>query len=91
MGSSAVVVGRVLREDAPQVTFAEDQDAVGVFGSGGADEAFGEAVRPRTSWWDLHGVDPGASQDGVERGGELASAVAHEKPKRRSALVEVHQ
>jgi hypothetical protein len=35
-------------EDGPQVPFAEDQDSVGDFGSGGQDEAFGEAVRPRT-------------------------------------------
>ena len=64
---SAVVVGAVLGEDGPQVPFAEDQDAVGEFGSGGQDEAFGEAVRSRTSRWDLHGVDAGAGQDGVER------------------------
>jgi hypothetical protein len=41
------------------VPFAEDQDAVGEFGSGGPDEAFGEAVRPWTTRWDLHRVDPG--------------------------------
>ena len=46
---SGVVVGAVPREDASQVPFAEDQDAVGEFGSGGPDEAFGEAVRSRAS------------------------------------------
>jgi hypothetical protein len=40
------------------MAFAEDQDAVGELRPGGADEAFGEAVRSRTSRWDLHGVDP---------------------------------
>ena len=45
----SVVVGAVLSEDGPQVSFAEDQDAVGEFGSGGQHEAFGEAVRSRTS------------------------------------------
>jgi uncharacterized membrane protein YecN with MAPEG domain len=49
------------------VAFAEDQNAVGEFGSGGQDEAFGEAVRSRTSRRDLHGVDADVSQDGVER------------------------
>ena len=44
-----VVVGAVPGEDGPQVPFAEDQDAVGEFGSGGQDESFGEAVRPRLS------------------------------------------
>ena len=38
------------------MTFAEDQDGVGEVGSDGQDEAFGEAVRSRTSRWDLHGI-----------------------------------
>ena len=49
MWPPAVVVGAVLGEDGPQVAFAEDEDAVGEFGSGGQDESFGEAVRPRLS------------------------------------------
>ncbi len=69
----------------------EDQDAVGEFGSGGQDESFGEAVRSRTPRWDLHGVDPGAGQDGIERRGELAGAVADEEPEAGGAVVEVHQ
>ena len=51
MWPAAVVVGGVPGNDVPQVSFAEDQDAVGEFGSGGQDEAFGVAVRPGTSWW----------------------------------------
>jgi hypothetical protein len=43
-----VVVGDVPGKDSPQVAFAEDQDAVGELGSGGEDESFGEAVRPRS-------------------------------------------
>jgi hypothetical protein len=73
------------------VSFAEDQDAVGEFGSGGQDEAFGVAVRPGTSWWDLHGVDACVGQDGVERGGELAGSVADEEPEGGGAVVEVDQ
>ena len=46
MWPPAVVVGAVVAEDGPQVSFAEDQDAVGEFGSNGQDESFGEAVRP---------------------------------------------
>src|SRR5215203_2268185 len=91
MWPAAVVVGGVPGEDGPQVVFAEDEDAVGEFASDGQDEAFGEAVRSRTSRWDLHGVDPGAGEDGVERGGELAGAVADEEPEGGGALVEVHQ
>src|SRR5512133_546238 len=86
-----VVVGAVLGEDGGQVPFAEDQDAVGEFGSGGQDEAFGEAVRSRASGRDLDCVDPGAGEDGVERGREVAGAVADEEPEAGGAVVEVPQ
>jgi hypothetical protein len=46
---SGVVVGAVPREDASQMPFAEDQDAVGELGPDGPHEAFGEAVRSRLS------------------------------------------
>ena len=49
MWPPAVVVGAVLGKDGPQVSLAEDQDAVSEHGSGGQDESFGEAVGPRTS------------------------------------------
>ena len=71
MWPPSVVVGAVTSEDGQQVSLAEDEDAVGEFGSGGQDEAFGEAVGPGTWRWDLHGVDAGAGQDCVERGGEF--------------------
>jgi hypothetical protein len=45
MWPAAVVVGAVPGKDGPQVALAEDQDAVSELGSGGQDEAFGEAVR----------------------------------------------
>ena len=41
--------GCVVSKDGRQVPFAEDQDAVGEFGSGGQDKSFGEAVLARTS------------------------------------------
>jgi hypothetical protein len=91
MWRPTVVVGAVLGEDGPQVPLAEDQDAVGELGSGGQDESFGEAVRSRTARRDLHDVDPGAGQDGVERGGELAGAVADEEPEGGGTVVERHQ
>ena len=80
MWPTAVVVGGVPGKDVAQVSFAEDQDAVGELGSNGQDEAFGEAVRSRTSRRDLHGVNPGPAQDGVERGGELTGSVADQEP-----------
>jgi len=91
MWPSAVVVGAVPREDGSQVPFTEDQDAVGEFGSGGQDEAFGVAVRSRASRRDLHGVDPDAGEDVVEGGGELAGAVPDEEAEGGGAVVEVRQ
>ena len=44
MWPTAVVVGAVPGEDRPQVPLNKDQDSVGELGSGGPDEAFGEAV-----------------------------------------------
>ena len=73
------------------MAFAEDQDAVGELGSGGEDEAFGVTVRSRISRWDLHGVDAGVGQDGVERPGELARSVADEELEGGGVVVEVHQ
>ena len=91
MWPSAVVVGVVVGEDGPQVSFAEDQDAVGEFGSGCQDEAFGKAVCSWALWRDPDGVDAGVGEDGVERCGELAGAVADEEPKGGGTVVEVDQ
>jgi hypothetical protein len=89
--ADAASVGAAVAAAFQGVLFAEDQDAVGEFGSGGQDEAFGEAVRSRTSRRDLDGVDPGTGQDAVEGGGELAGAVADEEPEGGGAAVGVHQ
>ena len=73
------------------MAFAEDEDAVGEFGSGGQDESFGEAVRSRTSRRDLHSVDTGTGQDAVDSSGELTCPFADEEPEGGGAVVEVHQ
>ncbi len=91
MWPPAVVVGAVPGKNGLQVSLAEDQDAVGEFGSGCADESFGEAVCSRTARWDLQGVDVGAGQDRVERCGELASAIADEESEGGGAAVGVYQ
>ena len=80
---AAAVVGAVLAENGPQVSFTEDQDAVGEFGSDGQDVAFDEAVRSRTSRPNLHGLYACVGRDCVERGGELARSVADEDPEDR--------
>jgi len=65
---------------------AEDQDAVGELGLGGEDEAFGEAVRPRTPRRDPDHLDARIGQHRVERGGELPSPIADEEPEGVTAL-----
>ena len=50
VGSSTVVVANVFGEHGTQVPLLDDQHAVGQFGSQGADEPFGEAVRLGAPW-----------------------------------------
>ena len=57
MGSSTVVMANIFREYDTQVPLAEDQHAVGEFGSQGAHEPFGETVRPRAPRGNLDSLD----------------------------------
>jgi hypothetical protein len=66
MRSSTVVVANVFGEHDTQVSLAEDQHSVGEFGSQGADEPFGETVRPRTPRGNPDHVDAHIGQDSVE-------------------------
>jgi len=61
-----VVVADIFVEEQSRVSLAEDQHPVGELGCDGSDESFGEAVRPRTSRWDLHDVDAGIGEGHVE-------------------------
>src|SRR5262245_35914414 len=72
VGSSAVVVADVLREYRTQVPLIEDQHTVGEFGSEGADESFGETVRPGATRRNPDHANVDFGQDDVERCGELA-------------------
>ncbi|WP_308441055.1 site-2 protease family protein [Planosporangium mesophilum] len=51
------------------MSLAEDEHAVGDFGSGGEYEPFGVSVGPRAAWWDLADGDAG-----VGAGGELIAS-----------------
>jgi hypothetical protein len=66
VGSSTVVVANVLIEHDAQVPLAEDQHAVGEFGSHGADESFGDAVRPWTTWGNPDHLDTHIGENSVE-------------------------
>jgi hypothetical protein len=45
LAAQPILLGRVLRQDDPQMSLAEDQDVISQLSSGGQDEAFGETVR----------------------------------------------
>ena len=69
----------------------DDQDVVEAFAADGADEAFGDRVRPRCPHRGPDDPDVGAGEDGVEGGGELGVAVADQEPEPVGAVVEVHE
>ena len=62
---------------------ADDQDSVEEFVADGADEAFGDRVRPRCRHRRVDDGDVDGGEDGVEGWGELAVAVADQERKRR--------
>ena len=57
----------------------------------GANEAFGDCVRPRRPHQCPYDVDVDGGEDGVEAGGELAVAVADEEPEASVGVVEVDE
>jgi hypothetical protein len=71
------------------MSFAEDQHPVGDLGPGGEQEPPGIGIRSWISRRDLHGLDAGAGQDRVVRGGELPGPVADEEPEAGGAVTEV--
>ncbi len=60
--------------------FAEDQHAVEELSAQGADEPFADRVHPRSLDSGAQDPGPGGLEDGVERGGEVRSAVADQEP-----------
>jgi hypothetical protein len=67
-----------------------DQHPVGDLGPDRQDEAFSEAVRPRTPRRDLDHRDASVRHDRVERLRELTGPIADEEPKPRNLLAEIH-
>jgi hypothetical protein len=63
------------------VPLADDQYAVGEFGSQGADEPFGETVRLRETGRNPDRLDARIGQDSIKRRGELASSTSDQEPK----------
>jgi hypothetical protein len=59
-------VANVVGEHYTQVPLAEDQHSVGEFGSQGADESFGQAVRPWATRGNLDHLDAHIGEHSVE-------------------------
>ena len=83
-----VVVRLVFRQDGAQVALADDQHAVEELSAQGADKALADRIHARRL--DSGAQDPGAGglEDGVERGGEVRSAVADQELNVREPLAE---
>jgi hypothetical protein len=79
VGSSSVVMPRVLGQDAAQLAFAEDQRPVGELGPGGEHEAFRISLRPRL-WGGIFTAWMPRLSGCIKLCGELPSAVADQEP-----------
>ena len=77
-----VVVLDVLLKHCREVARSSDQEMVEVFAAQGADEAFGDRVRPRCSDWGADDADVGAGEYGVEGRGEFAVSIADQESNR---------
>src|SRR6476469_3961363 len=82
---------QVLAQYDVEVAWSGDQQVVEAFPSQGADEPFRDRVRPGRSYRGADDPQVGASEDGVERGGELAVPIADQEPEPIAAIAEVHQ
>ena len=88
--ASTVVVLDVFWEYHTQVPLTEDQHLVGEFGSDGADEPFGETVRPRTTRRNPDGPDADVSKDSIKGRGELTGPISDEEPELSDAIAKIH-
>ena len=91
VGAVRVVVLDVLPKHCREVARSTDQEVVEAFAAQGADEAFGDGVRPRCSDRGAEDADVGAGEHGVEGGGELAVPVADQELELLGAVAEIQQ
>ena len=89
VGSVRVVVLDVLAQELFELAAVPDQGAVEELAAHGADPAFRVRVRDRCAWWRADDGRAVAAEDLVERGDELAGAVADQEPDR--AVVAHHE
>jgi hypothetical protein len=86
-----IVVGLVLAQDLSQMGVVPNEGAVQEFAPASPDPAFGDRIHA----WRLdvaeHGPDASVGEDGVERSGEVCSAVADHELDPVRLLVKVHE
>ncbi len=70
----------VLGEHGVQMPLTQDQHTVGELGSGREHKPLGVAIRRCATRRNPYRLDAHVSQDGIERGRELAGPIADEKP-----------
>src|SRR6266487_6935581 len=76
--------------DPLQIGLVPDEGAVQEFTTVSADPAFDDRVHPGRLDTAEHGPDPGVSEDGIERGGEVRSAVADHELDPVGLVAEIH-
>jgi hypothetical protein len=81
----------VLAQHDLEVSWSGDQQVVETFPAQGADEPFGDRVRPGRPDRGADDPDVSTGEHGVERGGELAVPVADQEPEPVGVFAEVHE
>jgi hypothetical protein len=77
----SVVVGHVVAQKPPEVTFAEDDDVIQKLTPAGSDPSFGERVLPGTAVRRAYGFKTQVPDRGCDVGGEARVAVVDEEGK----------
>jgi len=90
MRPGRVVVHLVFGQDGTQVCLVDNQHAVQELAAQGADEPFADRVHPRSLDGGARDRGAGGFEDGVERGGEVGTAVADQESDVLEPRVEVH-
>ncbi len=85
----AVVVPGVLGQHPAEVPFAEDQHPVGQLGAGSQHEPLRVSVRAGAPGRDLHHLDAGVGEHGIEGGGELTGPVTDQVREPRRTVTKV--
>jgi hypothetical protein len=91
VGTPAVVVAGVLAKRSAQVSFADDEQAVGDLAPHGPDEPVRVGVRLRAARWILHAVIPASARTASTVAANLAGSIADQNLELVGAFAEVQE